>query len=386
MSADLIRSQSVLMNFDEDNTMKGIGISAKKHLVTVQSLLKREFDVTFKTDDLKRQFMPVLCGLNGVTSTSYTYQVKIVTVLYVPFELDDNVVRFILGKYGKVCGSRFQEYREFHGLFNGTRQYKVELEKDIPSSLKLGGRNCWIRYSGQPRTCLKCDKEGHIASECQEVRCFNCLKLGHTSKNCEAPVSCQTCGKSGHMYRDSPISFANKVRPQSSEWAECDNHVTKELGGPKPLQDQCQPVTYAVRTEIMEDAQVESEAEDVVGEHDTPATTTAECSVETPVTEVEAMEVPVPNSKESKRKADQTDDKDDAWITPKRSARSRRESPIGRGQRSQSRDGSSALQRAKERVEQCNIWSGKANWISCVQPRFQEAFHSFEDIVVHLEE
>ncbi|PIK59014.1 putative zinc finger CCHC domain-containing protein 3-like [Apostichopus japonicus] len=119
----------------------------------------------------------------------------------------------------------------------GTRQYKVELvelEKDISSSLKLGGRNCWVRYSGQPRTCLKCDKEGHIASECQEVRCFNCLRLGHTSKNCEAPVSCQTCEKSGHMYRDCPISFANKVRPQSSEWTNAIIMLQKSWGGLSP--------------------------------------------------------------------------------------------------------------------------------------------------------
>ncbi|KAJ8029577.1 Zinc finger CCHC domain-containing protein 3 [Holothuria leucospilota] len=107
----------------------------------------------------------------------------------------------------------------------------MKLNSDIPSSVSFGGRSCWVRYRGQPRTCLKCGEAGHEAKECGVIRCFNCQSLGHASKECEVPTTCTICGKSGHHYRDCPVSFANKIKPNSS-WI-IGSHAKTSEGGEK---------------------------------------------------------------------------------------------------------------------------------------------------------
>ncbi|KAJ8024186.1 Zinc finger CCHC domain-containing protein 3 [Holothuria leucospilota] len=109
-------------------------------------------------------------------------------------------------------------FADYPQVFNGKRQYQIELHKDIPSSIRLGGRNCWVRYYGQPRTCLKCGGKGHNARECEVTVCFRCQKLGHIASECKEPVKCTVCQKLGHSFKECPISFANKINPAPLRW------------------------------------------------------------------------------------------------------------------------------------------------------------------------
>ncbi|KAJ8035266.1 Zinc finger CCHC domain-containing protein 3 [Holothuria leucospilota] len=94
----------------------------------------------------------------------------------------------------------------------------MEITKDIPSSLRFGGRDCWVRYNGQPRTCLKCNERGHDIQNCPNVKCKKCLNLGHSSDDCKNEVKCTICEELGHNYKDCKISFANKINPQPGVW------------------------------------------------------------------------------------------------------------------------------------------------------------------------
>ncbi|PIK41480.1 putative zinc finger CCHC domain-containing protein 3-like [Apostichopus japonicus] len=74
-------------------------IDPGEHLTAVQELPGRLWDVTFKTVDLKKKFWPALSSADCCTATTYTGCTTLVTVLHVPYELGDNVVRYVLGRY-----------------------------------------------------------------------------------------------------------------------------------------------------------------------------------------------------------------------------------------------------------------------------------------------
>ena len=220
--ATLRRDASVQVKILDDKSifdiLKENGIDPAAHLLAVQGLPNRLWDITFKKVENKRTFWPKLSTGSGYTISSYSNSATIVTVLHVPHELEDTTVRFVLSRYGKVLCGRFLTFREFPDVYNGIRQYQIELKEDIPSSIRLGGRNCWVRYRGQPRTCLKCGLRGHEVKDCVEVKCFKCQQIGHLRKDCPSVIVCNICEMEGHTYHKCPVSFANKIKPAPMKW------------------------------------------------------------------------------------------------------------------------------------------------------------------------
>ncbi|KAJ8039563.1 Zinc finger CCHC domain-containing protein 3 [Holothuria leucospilota] len=223
--ATLKRDASVqlrLQNCDGSSSvlkfLKDVGVDPATHLVAVQKLPGRYYDVTFKTIEFKRRFWPALCSDRACEVNPYTSSATLVTVLHVAHELDDNTVRYVLGRYGKVISGGFLTFKDYPSIFNGIRHYLIALKSDIPSAIRLGGRDCWVRYGGQPRTCLKCGGKGHDAKDCNQIRCHRCQGLGHVFKDCKMDEFCTVCQKEGHNYRNCPVSFANKIAPTPMKW------------------------------------------------------------------------------------------------------------------------------------------------------------------------
>ena len=53
-----------------------------------------------------------------------------------------------------------------NGLLNGIRTAKMEVTRNIPSSLKIEGHNVVFLYNGQRRTCFTCGRDTHMAADC----------------------------------------------------------------------------------------------------------------------------------------------------------------------------------------------------------------------------
>ncbi|KAJ8043722.1 Zinc finger CCHC domain-containing protein 3 [Holothuria leucospilota] len=100
---------------------------------------------------------------------------------------------------------------DLKGIFNGKRQFRMELVRDIPSFLFIGGSKAHIRYFCQPRTCFRCGEEGHEAKSCPNRRCGKCLQLGHGKAVCPNEVRCNLCGEEGHVFGACPTSYSAHV-------------------------------------------------------------------------------------------------------------------------------------------------------------------------------
>lgn len=101
-------------------------------------------------------------------STNYTF----VSIRYAPFDMDNESLVSILNKYGKVIDIRENKhyYGKAKGLLNGIRTAKMEVKRNIPSSLTVLGHTVSFIYSGQKKTCHKCGSELHLAVDCSIER------------------------------------------------------------------------------------------------------------------------------------------------------------------------------------------------------------------------
>ncbi|KAJ8049920.1 Zinc finger CCHC domain-containing protein 3 [Holothuria leucospilota] len=173
---------------------------------------RNTYDLKFKSDAARVKGVSCLKGVEGLTVTPYDGSVA-VTVLYLPFEVDQRLVARVLSQYGTVSEMRWCKYTagELKGIFNGKRQFRMELVRDIPSFLFIGGSKAHIRYFCQPRTCFRCGEEGHEAKSCPNRRCGKCLQLGHGKAECPNEVRCNLCGEVGHVFGSCPTSYSAHV-------------------------------------------------------------------------------------------------------------------------------------------------------------------------------
>ncbi|XP_033120429.1 uncharacterized protein LOC117119704 [Anneissia japonica] len=159
-----------------------------EEVVGVQSLSDGSFDVSFKTPVICRRAAGELGRLVSGPEVQINDSRVTVTVLYVELEVPNEVVECVLSKFGKVLNSRMLSHRQYPSILNGNRQFVLQLKSDIPSQLRIGSRNCWVSYWGQPRTCLRCGDEGHLIRECVRRKCSKCLELGHVVADCKNDI------------------------------------------------------------------------------------------------------------------------------------------------------------------------------------------------------
>jgi hypothetical protein len=189
------------------------------NLNCVQALPGNKYDITFKSVELRRACECKLDKIAGVVEVKTYTEHTVVTLFHVPVETNDNEVRYILNLYGEVLASRFCTYYFEPDCFNGNRQYKMKLRGNIPSALRIAGRNVWVAYPGQKKTCNRCGSTEHFVRECRTVMCNRCLATGHTASDCDSDIVCSVCHRKGHVSRNCGVSFANQVS-KSKSWSQ----------------------------------------------------------------------------------------------------------------------------------------------------------------------
>ena len=106
---------------------------------------------------------------------------SVVCYVKVPYEISDETVATVLSRYGTVANVRRQYHNFDKNIETGVRSCLIKnLQRPIPSYIKLGTFTLPVRYRGQQKTCKICESVNHIARDCPtRGRCFVCGSYDH---------------------------------------------------------------------------------------------------------------------------------------------------------------------------------------------------------------
>ena len=180
--------------------------------------LTKTWVLTFKSPEMKELVLGIerfsVCGcpvhLSDVAS-SYV----IVKIYKAPPEMPDTVVIGRLSAYGEVIS--FRRDCASAGIENGICTARMNIRRDIPSSVRIVGEAIRVWYADQPLTCRRCGGKDHVAGGCNNFRCFNCEGPGHRAHQCPEPPLFGVCLEAGDRAVDCPvITFSGNVEEKGT--------------------------------------------------------------------------------------------------------------------------------------------------------------------------
>ncbi|MBN3314441.1 ZCHC3 protein, partial [Atractosteus spatula] len=136
---------------------------------------------------------------------------QLVVHMFNPFVPDEDIC-FFLKRYVDIQGVG-KKILDAGGYWTCKRKYMVCLRPGgpqgagvvhPPATFSIRANNGYLYYSGQPTGCRKCGNHGHISAEFNNVVCRRCGVIGHVTAECRVGISCNLCGKQGHLYNTCP--------------------------------------------------------------------------------------------------------------------------------------------------------------------------------------
>jgi hypothetical protein len=160
----------------------------------VQYLGNTTCRVTLVNDEAKERLLNhglivenVVMSLHDVEKTNVE-----VRVLYAPYNAPLDRIQSLLSEYGRCTAVRREVFREAPSIATGTLIARMlEINKNIPRRLRIGGHSIQVSYRGQVPQCFKCGELGHRAVMCTNgFKCFQCGEFGHVRANCGRCAEC----------------------------------------------------------------------------------------------------------------------------------------------------------------------------------------------------
>jgi Zinc knuckle len=170
---DLQISLESLATFDYIEITKTLVVRFKQQ-EQFEDCLRRLGEVTkFKETNGSTLDVPITSSLNPGRNSRITIETLI---KWVPIDMDFKLVEKALTEYGTVVeSSRISIYPKG----DNDKACKVEterirvamrLKKDIPTTIQVDGVDIKVYYAGQPPTCMKCKKPGHMVKDCPKKK------------------------------------------------------------------------------------------------------------------------------------------------------------------------------------------------------------------------
>ena len=170
---DLQISLESLAAFDYNDATKTLVVRFKQQ-EQLEDGLRRLGEVTqFKDSNGNTFDVPITSSLNPGRNSRITISTFI---KWVPIEMDFKLVEKALAEYGTVVES---SRISINPTGDNGKACKVEterirvamrLKKDIPTTVTVDGVNLRVFYAGQPPTCNKCKRPGHIVKDCPKKK------------------------------------------------------------------------------------------------------------------------------------------------------------------------------------------------------------------------
>lgn len=180
----------------------------------MQRKMNSEVVITFKSVDVKEKFL----RLNALTVGEYSYATQdidrpmtFLTIYDAPFELSDLAIIRRLAPFCEVVHYRRGKFDFMPGVYNGLRHYRVRVTKPVPSFIRFGKYQIFLKHDGQVPTCRRCNLAGHFSNDCNLKVCFNCENIGHEAGSCPAPPLCHFCKEAGHTSRECGYSWVSTL-------------------------------------------------------------------------------------------------------------------------------------------------------------------------------
>jgi hypothetical protein len=155
------------LRLQEDDILM-IQVDGPRRRVYVKFTTGERLQTVFRTIQGRQEYKHETGEISEVQIELAGLGIRRVRIANLPPEIQDNVIRDVMAKYGDVrevteeYWSRIYRYK----VSTGVRIAEINLKKHVPSSLIMAGNRVLISYDGQPITCYGCNEQGHQYVEC----------------------------------------------------------------------------------------------------------------------------------------------------------------------------------------------------------------------------
>lgn len=141
-------------------------VRAKIYVKLITEELMKETIKKYETEQLKYRDEE---NMEYIIALSEDEMETVVRIHEVPIEVNNEVIKAEMEKYGKVNGIIREKWNGHEDLFpveNGIRCVKMVIKKDIPSYISINGWKTLVTYRNQIRTCMICSEPNHERKDC----------------------------------------------------------------------------------------------------------------------------------------------------------------------------------------------------------------------------
>ena len=174
------------------NKFNSFGIPSSQVDALGQLRGSKDWFVTFRTEALRSDVLrrgEIYCDQlkSNVSFSSFSENVNVVRVHWLPYFVRDSAVAKFFAEYGEVKDVADEKVPN-SAISTGVRRVTVDISPGslpaIPYVSEVCGYPVLVIVPGRQPLCLRCSKTGHIRRDCNTEQCSLCRSFSHSASSC----------------------------------------------------------------------------------------------------------------------------------------------------------------------------------------------------------